>query len=170
MTCDEQKERISAFLDGELPENRASEMFEHLPGCPDCRAFLGLMMKVRKSVAAEELPWPEALDERILSGIERQKTPPVLVRSGWFPFWSRRISWSFGFAGAAIVLAFLLGGLLGSVLPPWRGQELPIPIQTRIAEEPRRPAAVLIIYSLPEIQSTGFIPAKYQQVQSDTMY
>jgi anti-sigma factor RsiW len=170
MTCEEYKEQISAFLDGELPDNQAGRVFEHLPTCSDCRAFLSVLMKVRKAVAAEEVPWPEALDERILSEIGRRKTSSVSVRSRRTPLWARRFSWSPGFAAAAIILAFLLGGVIGSFLPARPVQELSSPLQVHVAEQARQPAAVLIIYSLPEIQTTGFVPAKYERVRSDTIY
>ena len=170
MTCEEYKEQISAFTDGELSPGESKPLFEHLPGCPDCRTFLGVLMKVRKVAAAEEIPFPEGFDERILSGIEGKRISSVSVKPSRSPLWGRRLSWSPGFAAAAIILALAVGGVVGSFLNLQRSQDVSSPAQVRLAEQGRQPAAVLIIYSLPEVQSTGIIPAKYERVQSDTVY
>ena len=170
MTCEEYKEQISLFTDGELSPGEFKPLFEHLPECPDCRAFMGVLMKVRKAAAAEEIPFPEELDERIFSGIDEKRFSAVPAKAGGWSLWGRRFSWSPGFAAAAILLALVVGGVAGSFLSGQRSQDISSPAQVRLAEQGRQPAAVLIIYSLPEIQSTGFIPAKYERVRSDTIY
>ena len=170
MTCEEYKEQISLFTDGELLPGEFKPLFEHLPGCADCRAFLGVLMKVRKVATAEEIPFPEELDERIFSRIDEKGISPVSVRPGRSSLWGRRLSWSTGFAAAAIILALVVGGVVGSFLSGQRSQDITSPTQVRLAEQGHRPAAVLIIYSLPEIQSTGIVPAKYERVQSDTIF
>ena len=41
MTCEEMRERMEEYLDGELPEDIRQACSSHLEGCPACRALLG---------------------------------------------------------------------------------------------------------------------------------
>ena len=170
MTCEEYEEQLSAFVDGEVPLPESVQVFAHLAECGDCRMFLGALMKVKKSTSEEEIAFPEELDEDIFAAVKQLRPVPVRYNLKQTGFLGRRLSWSFGVAATAVIFAFLVGGALGSFVGIRSVHEVVPTATVKYGEQGRQPAAVLIIYSLPEVQSTGIIPAKYERVQSDTIY
>ncbi len=62
MNCERTVEELSAYLDGELPEDMARLVGGHLEGCPSCAAELRSLQSADKMVAAnvpEIEPRPE---------------------------------------------------------------------------------------------------------------
>ena len=75
-TC---RENISAFLDGELPEDECSALENHLAVCPECRAELkqlGRLSAVIKQHAME--PVPLSLKGQVLGRRGKQAAYPWL--------------------------------------------------------------------------------------------
>lgn len=112
-------ERLSEYLDGELPASDRAALEAHLETCNDCSTLLGELRRVvdRARVAEEYRP-------------RRDLWPGIASRIGATPAASPRIGrrWSFSLpqlAAAAILLMTLSGGavwlLRSSVLPPAAG-------------------------------------------------
>jgi anti-sigma factor RsiW len=108
-------ERLSEYLDGELPASDRAALEAHLEICNDCSALLGELRRVvdRARVVEEYAP-------------RRDLWPGIASRIGATPAASPRIGrrWSFSLpqlAAAAILLMTLSGGsvwLLRSSVPP----------------------------------------------------
>ena len=55
MTCEEVRDQLSAFLDGELEVVQRRQVEEHLQGCAACRAALHMLEEI--SAAVHDVPW-----------------------------------------------------------------------------------------------------------------
>jgi anti-sigma factor RsiW len=88
MNCMEIQEEISAFIDGELPQEKSGLLFAHIAGCQECRGFLQSSVRMRGMIARVPEPAaPPRLDARVLSiglpaGLPDGK-PRRLVSSLW---------------------------------------------------------------------------------------
>lgn len=108
MTCSDYEERISTYIDDELEDDGARDLFAHLGNCFGCRKAMILMLNLRAGLAGQSnLLAPKELDERILSRTmgrfhleDRRAAPGFIV--------GRRISVP---APAAIAVACLLVAL-----------------------------------------------------------
>ncbi len=103
MICNETRQFLDAYVDGELEITRAVEIEQHLETCPDCHALVDSRRKFTASVRSEA-PYfeaPRELEARIRARIhEAGKTPAGLsLQSSSFP-------WSM--AAIAASLAFLV--------------------------------------------------------------
>ena len=109
-------ERLSEYLDGELPAPDRAALEAHLETCTDCSVVLGELRRVvdRARVAAEYVP-------------RRDLWPGIATRIGATPAASPRVGrrWSFSLpqlAAAAILLMTLSGStvwlLRSTTLPP----------------------------------------------------
>ena len=83
-------EEVMAYLDGELPADRAAETARHVDACPECR----ILMEELKGVSRKVAEWQV--------GSSGLAAPPgqVKPRRGW------RFAWALGFAGLASVAMF----------------------------------------------------------------
>jgi len=87
MKCEDVSERLSAFLDGELPVSVAADIRRHLDGCERCAA-----QYARESIAwtlVVEQPWvsPRAdLWPRIEAGLREPAAHTVWGGLRWHPF------------------------------------------------------------------------------------
>lgn len=81
-TC---RENLSAYLDGELPQQEKALLEAHLAGCPDCRAVLGQLGTVSGIMKKHIMePVPLSLKKQVLSGPAKSPRPwlkPVLALS-----------------------------------------------------------------------------------------
>lgn len=50
MTCDEYQEQASQYIDGEMRDEDAGELFTHLGACVDCRSFLRVSLELRSKI------------------------------------------------------------------------------------------------------------------------
>jgi len=91
--CDEIRERLSAYLDGELPPPEAALVVEHLESCPGCREELDDLRRLRDQVARHLAPpavddeeWGEMASNAVARGARRLGwllvVPAVLVLLG----------------------------------------------------------------------------------------
>jgi anti-sigma factor RsiW len=124
-------ERLSEYLDGELPAQDRAALEAHLESCNDCSAVLDDLRRVvgRARVAEEYLP-------------RRDLWPGIASRIGATPVRARRIGrkWSFSLpqlAAAAILLMTLSGSAVwlirSTAVPPTTG---PIATMTTPAGTP----------------------------------
>lgn len=93
MRCDEIRELLAGFQDGELDATQAAEVRQHLAGCELCRAELARLEKV-KEVASKV----------------QYKDLPLEVWEGYWQGVYRRIErglgWVFASVGAVILICF----------------------------------------------------------------
>ena len=111
---DEQRERLSAYADGELPATEAQHMEAHLAGCESCRRELAELRQIRALLRA--LPAP-----RLSRSFTLPVTGPVPVAAAVArrerelrsrsPVVARAVQWMGGVAAAA-GLALVLGSAL----------------------------------------------------------
>jgi hypothetical protein len=74
MTCERIEGLLSAFLEGELSQADKAFVEDHLAGCPDCGALLGVLSRTQKALAGfPELEVSPGLLARLASIPERKK-------------------------------------------------------------------------------------------------
>ena len=130
--CDRFGEDLSAYLDGELPQQRTAELEQHLLGCDSCRGTFEQLRNVAERLA--ELPHVRAPDE-LTAAMRRAAERQVLLEARtprtkthvWKLF--ARVS-----ASAALIAACMFAG--------WqvyeRMQEPSVPLtEHRLAEAPK---------------------------------
>ena len=93
MSCDEFESMISAYVDGELPEDWRRELEEHLAGCESCQAEL-----------AEEKALKEELD--MIKFTEPTDAELQRYWSGVYNRLERGIGWVLLSVGAIVLLCF----------------------------------------------------------------
>ena len=84
------EELLSAYADGELPEDRRAEIARHLEACPRCqgtvRAFAALFGKVGALDApALDRAAKEGLWERVREAVPAASRPARVIRFRWAP-------------------------------------------------------------------------------------
>ena len=114
-------EYASLYLDGELNDLKAAELFGHLSECADCRSFMKVGVNLHACITDEELQEvPRSLDERVLAIVSRRQ--PGMKPRRWFePVWFTRVSIPLP-AVASILLLVVVGSL---VLTPLFTREQP---------------------------------------------
>ncbi len=109
--CGSYKERLSAYLDGNLPPEEMAEISAHLKICPECLALLEKMKRLDR-MASDSLP---EFDDSVLNELEKRITdeidrlPETSVskepkKPKIIPIWYR-----YAAAAASIVFVFLIG-------------------------------------------------------------
>jgi Putative zinc-finger len=106
MTCDEARDRIDDYVDGELDEAAFQEMELHLAGCAECRAEERSLRALLAHAAA--LPREMAPGRDLWAGVEARldEARPAWRRPGW-------AGWGAGLAAAAGVALALSAALHG---------------------------------------------------------
>lgn len=104
--CNRIRENLSAWLDGELPEEESREVAGHLAQCADCRREAVRLERLDALLESLAAPVPAGLSDRILARVRRPR-----------PRWL-----SLALA-ASIVMGLFLGGMLARdlYLPPEAG-------------------------------------------------
>jgi anti-sigma factor RsiW len=73
MTCRELVEFLSAYLDGELPEEVRHQFDEHLAACPECSAYLATYRETvrlaKDAFQDADAPLPGDVPERLVKAI-----------------------------------------------------------------------------------------------------
>ncbi len=83
MNCEEFRDKISALIDGELPEEERKEMLAHRTACAECDRYATEIEHVDEVLRAEPLPdLPPELVEK-LKKIELEWTVPYV---SWRPY------------------------------------------------------------------------------------
>jgi anti-sigma factor RsiW len=154
MTCDDFREMAGSYLDGEQTAEDESVLFHHLAGCADCRAYAGVIVRMKEKGRNTQIVYPEELDQRIMGqtiGVHRTETAgPAGIRPGLTGrFRNRQIRLSFWSASVIVVATVILGILIGEAI----GLRFPrrsVPVSSKTAGDvlPR----VVITYLLPAVE------------------
>ncbi len=126
-----ERERLSAYLDRELPPDERAAVEAHLSACPECAAFLAELAVVDEAVASLPAEPPEGYFESFPARVRSRLEPPRAASPG------RRVpAWTWA-AAAALLLA---------VVTPLTLRHL----RSAPAEPPPAPAALQPPASAPE--------------------
>ncbi len=104
MECNEARNLIAAYVDGEAAAARASALDEHLAGCLGCRRERAAQSFVHLELrrAAAYYTAPPALRSRLRSSLAARK--PAAARVPWWTRWSAPfLAPAAGFAAAALL-------------------------------------------------------------------
>jgi mycothiol system anti-sigma-R factor len=112
MSCAETRELLSAYVDGELPPDRAAEVADHLASCAACareyESTLETVRALREGLVRHRAP--DVLRARVRAAI-REERPEALpappLRRAWRAPW--RVPWRA--VAAALVVAVASSGL-----------------------------------------------------------
>jgi len=96
MKCPEVQEHLSAWLDGETPEEQRSALAVHLARCPACQAELRALERLDTALAGLTAPVPQGLADRVRRQLPRPSPP-----------WYQPLA-----LAACLVLGIFLGGAL----------------------------------------------------------
>jgi anti-sigma factor RsiW len=102
-TCEQVRERLSAWLDGELEARERREAAAHLESCPGCRAELALLSRLDAALGTLEAPLPSRLPEKVLARLRPR----------------RRYWWQSLAMAASLVLGIALGSILARDYYPY---------------------------------------------------
>lgn len=96
-------EWLSAYYDGELPEDRRVQVEQHMGQCPTCRAQLDELRKL--SQLLQEAPVPDRVisDQRFQAQV-KLRLPPAIILPGWQR--ALRSGWRLAPLGAVFLWAF----------------------------------------------------------------
>ena len=104
--CNKYQERISAFLDGMLPEGERLELMEHLESCADCRTYFDDQLTIHAALAGPEAQAPAGFCEQVMSRVKETKQDKPEKKVIAFPIWRR---WAATAACCAIAALGVLG-------------------------------------------------------------
>jgi anti-sigma factor (TIGR02949 family) len=102
-TCEQVRERLSAWLDGELDAAERGEVAAHLEACPGCRAELAVLSRLDAALGTLTSPLPPQLPEKVLERLRPR----------------RRYWWQSLAMAASLVLGIALGGILARDYYPY---------------------------------------------------
>jgi anti-sigma factor RsiW len=114
MDCKQVRNKLTAYLDGELAPLLSRGIHDHLEGCPACRREVERLEAVWGLLDGARVPSPpDGLPEAIMKGIVSGEAGPV-TRAGR----ARILPWPMAVAAAAAAAAgIVIGFLIGSALP-----------------------------------------------------
>ncbi|MBI3394164.1 MAG: zf-HC2 domain-containing protein, partial [Nitrospirae bacterium] len=102
MPCDEMRERLSPYLEGELGESERRALEAHLKECADCTALLAVLRESVASLRAmPEAEPPAHLARKIQQAVAERAAVQSRPRATWG--WT----WMPAFAAAASFLAMI---------------------------------------------------------------
>ncbi|MBN2694763.1 zf-HC2 domain-containing protein [bacterium] len=118
MRCDIVKERLSAYMDGELPHNEMQEISLHLEGCESCAKEFESLETLSDSLNNyfEMVSKRVSLDsiyDNVMEKIEKEKIKPVFKdeNEGWMMRFIKSLlqySPTFASIAAILIIAFAL--------------------------------------------------------------
>lgn len=86
-TCPEYEARISALIDGCLPEADRAELTAHLAACPACQAYFDDQIAIHDALMSlEDVPAPADLSERVMARVRetaQERAPERRPHSRW---------------------------------------------------------------------------------------
>jgi anti-sigma factor RsiW len=94
--CDQTREKLSAWLDGELAAGARHAVAAHLKTCADCRRELGLLTALDEALGRLPAPAPPQVADRVLARLAQP----------------RRRWWQNLALAASLVLGLTVGGSL----------------------------------------------------------
>ncbi len=75
MKCAEVQEYLSAWLDGEIPEELLPGIEAHLAACPACQGELKALERLDEALSALQVPVPPGLAAKVRRRLPRQPSP-----------------------------------------------------------------------------------------------
>jgi len=86
MSCEENREMISSFIDAEVSPAEKQMLEKHLGGCAKCRTLEEWLRCVKEGISrsAEGLTIPNSLRDRILASL-----PEIPLKQDPVPWWKR---------------------------------------------------------------------------------
>ena len=87
--CEAYRDRISAYLDGELTGEECRELLAHLESCGDCRMYLDSELAIREALAGLETSAPEGFEARVMEKIRAEAGAAPEKKTAAFPGWRR---------------------------------------------------------------------------------
>lgn len=102
IACEQIRERLSAWLDGELTAAESRQVAAHLEVCADCSRELSLLESLDAALGTLAAPVPARLPERVLDRLQR-----------------RRYWWQSLAMAASLVIGIVLGGTLAQSFYPY---------------------------------------------------
>ena len=119
MNCKRAHRRLSAYLDGELPNREALRLEEHLTACPSCQAEADRLRQAWQVLSAtEEIRPSPQFQAGVWNAIHAAETSPAAHRGAVVP----RLGWAL-----ALVAVLFLGAALGRELARLPGHALNAP-------------------------------------------
>ncbi|MGH9948738.1 MAG: zf-HC2 domain-containing protein, partial [Pyrinomonadaceae bacterium] len=117
MNCSDCQEKLSKFIDGDIPGVESGSVADHLAICAECTLLRDdlaeILAQCREGETGEILPPnPDALWRRINNLIESELPAEIPIRDepkGWF---ARGWNLTFSQAGAAVLCIALISSLL----------------------------------------------------------
>ena len=103
MNCYKFQDHLSAYLDGEVPEDLRQAMAVHLKTCTACQAELAVLEKLDRTLGHMPAPAPPDITGQVLSRVKRPALP-----------WWRSLS-----LAASLILGLTLGGALAGNFYPY---------------------------------------------------
>jgi anti-sigma factor RsiW len=139
MNCEQVREQISQFIDGELPSTAEADLFTHLGACEHCRSFLKEVLSLRNTLAlTPQITVPASLDRRVLA----QQPSGANKFSNQNLYWRfKETRYSFRAIGLAILFSALAGILFSSF---WYASYKP-------------QQTIVCLTPLPEVEVTGYV-------------
>lgn len=132
MPCDEMRDRLSPYLEGELGDSERKELEAHLGECADCAALLAVLRESVASLRAmPEADPPASLARKIQQAVSEKAAEQSRPRTAWG--WT----WMPAFAAAA---SFLV--MIGLIAYLDRSAETPVMIAAKVEQDAPRPAPV----------------------------
>lgn len=101
--CSKYQERISALLDGMLPEEERLELLEHMANCPACQAYFDDQTAIHNAMTSLDAQAPAGFTETMMARVRETKQDAPANKVIAFPHWRR---WA---ATAACCAAAVLG-------------------------------------------------------------
>jgi anti-sigma factor RsiW len=81
LTCRLVQERLTAYLDGELPEDTAREIIQHCAACDSCNRVLDELKALRAAATAWDVGDSD-ISRRVMAGMEAERSPEATLLSG----------------------------------------------------------------------------------------
>ena len=147
MKCKTHREQIILYLYGELTDREKAQLEDHIKGCADCAKDLAYTQEVfqtlneTKAASVPEADWDKcwnAISTDITDETKKRERKKLFHFPGW------------AYAGATLILIFVLGIAIGRFLLPSRSQ-------TTVAD----------VAAVPTGQQTGVTPQYVQQSLND---
>lgn len=150
MTCDDHQEKVSQFLDSELPVDEERQLFRHLGECDSCRRFLATVVRMRHTLLCVR---PVRVDERVDRALERRlrtggasmpERPPRRL-------WRGKVSVRLPVAAVLAALLIAASMFVGTMITP--------------AHRPTSAERVVYVRTLPTVDVVGHRPSESDNVK-----